>query len=142
MARHAPTEAVVHLYHPRPVPWTTIIRSAADALMPLTNDSALPLVSWAEWLAKLESYGSEDVKRIPGLKLLPFYRGLARGDAQARSLAEHEASQREAVGFVTIATGKMQALSPTLHDMNPMDPEDPKRWVAYWRSKGLFGQVV
>lgn len=112
--------------------------AAADALASITGNRPLPLVPFSEWLKKLETYGPEDMKRIPALKLLLFYRSLAAGDSTLQALEEGEAAEREALGSVKIATDKMQALSPTLRDMPPLTSAEPSRWVAYWSSKGLF----
>lgn len=140
LARDVQRQQVVHLYHPRPVPWTTIITAATEALKPVTHDTGLPLVTWSEWYSKLESCGPEDLQRVPGLKLLSFYRSLASGDAALRALDEEESSQRESLGLVKLSTVKMQTISPTLRNISPLTLEDPARWIAYWRSKGLFGE--
>lgn len=145
LARHIAPQGTFHLYHPRPIAWSSIVQGAADALMPLTNNSRLPLVPWSEWFAKLESCNQDASARIPGLKLLPFYRALAAGDAHIRSLVDNSrgedmTSQREALGFVMLATQKMQAVSPTLRNLAAIDEDHPNRWIDYWRSKGLFGQ--
>lgn len=132
------TQQVVHLSHPRPVPWTDIITAAAEALAPITDNKHLPLVPWSEWVRKLESCGTEDLKRVPGLKLLPFYHRLAAGDSALRMMDKIEATQREALGFGKIGMTKMQALSSTLCDISPLDLGDPARWISYWVSKGLF----
>lgn len=138
LAGNAAAERVVHLYHPRPVSWTSIISAAAEALTPIIGNKPLPLVPWAEWFKKLEACGAEDVKRIPGLKLLAFYRPLAAGDSALRAIDANEAAQREALGFVKIGTDKMQMLSPTLRDLPPLKSDEPARWISYWHSKGLF----
>ena len=107
-------------------------------MTPITGNKRLPLVPWAEWFKKLEARGAEDMQRIPGLKLLPFYRPLAAGDSALRAIDPSEAAEREALGFVRIVTDKMQILSPTLRDLAPLKSDDPARWISYWHSKGLF----
>lgn len=109
----------------------------------------LPIVPWSEWLARLEAQSSagdshSSIARIPALKLLPFYRRLAASDTAVRESerATHGSSEVEAVGFVRIATDKMQALSPTLRNLAPMDADHPKRWIAYWHSRGLFDSHI
>lgn len=115
-----------------------MIAAAADALKPITGGQRLPLVPFFEWYAKLEACGAEDMKRIPGLKLLSFYRPLAAGDAALRALDEDQAKQRESLGFVKIGTEKMEALSSTLRDLPALKAEDPARWISYWHSKKIF----
>lgn len=130
------------------------MNGVADALATVTNSGRrLPVVPWSEWLAKLEAHSlaggdTSHIVRVPALKLLPFYRQLAASDAALReskpkSESESESEETthaelEAAGFVRIATDKMQALSPTLRNLDPMDGDHPKRWIAYWHSRGLF----
>lgn len=119
-----------------------MISGAADALIPLTGNKRLPLISWSDWFKKLEACSTEDMQRIPGLKLLSFFRSLAAGDSTLRELPEAEAMEREALGLVKLATDKLRILSPTTNDMPTLSKEDPALWISYWRSKGLFDVSV
>lgn len=124
----------------------------ADALVTVVNDGTrLPIVPWSKWLARLEAHSSvgdspSNIARVPALKLLPFYRRLSASDVAVRDSESeettHATSDVEAAGFVRIATDKMQALSPTLRNLAPMDADHPKRWIAYWHYRGLFDSHI
>lgn len=104
----------------------------------MTHNQQLPIVPWSEWYNKLELCGPDDINRIPALKLLPFYRSLAAGDSALRTLDKGEAANREALGFVTLATDKMQVISSTLRELPSLEGGDSERWITYWQSKGLL----
>jgi len=59
----------VNLVHPRPIPWTALMRPVADAICDrkVTKDP-LPLIPFSEWLEKLEAsakdVSEENMKRI------------------------------------------------------------------------------
>ena len=66
--RHS-VRPVLHLVHPQPTPWRTILLSLAEEI-------GVPLVPYKTWLAALELH-AEDEQAIctnPALRLLPFFR--------------------------------------------------------------------
>lgn len=140
LAAPARIEQTLHLYHPHPTLWTTMMRSAASALAS-HNPLDLPLVPWSEWSNKLESldFSEESMMRVPALKLRSFFRSIAAGDDALRvRQAKAEDRNSEALGLVKLETVKMESASKTLRELNPLDVEDPARWIRYWYSKGLF----
>jgi hypothetical protein len=117
---------VLHLTHPRPVKWSTVVKVVAEKLF-------LPLTSYAEWLGKLQTlqkHTADGAVKISALRLLPFFE-----QVQASAAAGQEAM----VG-VTLATEKAQRISQTLRDPNlPMIRNtEVDAWVKYWCTAGLL----
>jgi len=143
LERTKPFDQTLHLFHPRPIPWTTAFETIAAAMEPVTGGKRLPLVPFKQWFDKLEGLAagasSEDMVRIPGLKLLDFYRGMALGDETMRA-AGKDAEAKEAFCQAMLSTKKIQRKSATMKNVGPMGTEDVQRWVQYWTSKGLFGR--
>jgi hypothetical protein len=64
----------------------------------------------------------------PAVKILDFFRAFIAGETR---------EDVETTGTI-LSMNKMQALSPTIHTLQPIGSEDAKAWVRYWSSKGLF----
>ncbi|KAJ7666493.1 hypothetical protein B0H14DRAFT_3539386 [Mycena olivaceomarginata] len=66
----------VNLVHPPPVPWDFIISTMASTVQ-------LPLGPFADWVQQLQARSAraavEDIERIPGIKLLDFFKGTVAG---------------------------------------------------------------
>lgn len=149
LERTLPSPQTLHLYHPRPTPWSSIvsgISAALASLSPSKSTEPIPTIPFSEWFQILQEKaigaGEDEVRRIPALKLLSFFRPLAQGDQLLRSRGASNLQSRtnEALGFVTLATEKMQSISVTVRGMRSMEEEGgyPARWAQYWHSKGLF----
>jgi len=122
-------EQVVHLVHPRPVPWDTLANALAKEL---TN---VKVVSYAEWLKALDTHAastSTNAKAddIRALRLIPFFHSLsARSDAEGL----------QAFGFASLGTERAVALSKTMADetvLVQLGNADAKAWIADWRRIG------
>ncbi|KAM5543804.1 hypothetical protein V8D89_002421 [Ganoderma adspersum] len=117
------TARTLHLVHPRPVPWKTIIA-------PIAEELGVLLVPYSEWLTGLEqcaaegSAGEVDAMRAnPALRLLDFFR------AQGTACSEPG---------VRLSTTRAEQSSGELARMPELTPEDAKRWVAAWRASGFL----
>ncbi|KIM81361.1 hypothetical protein PILCRDRAFT_821447 [Piloderma croceum F 1598] len=121
---------IVHLAHPRPISWSTLFEAFSDTLN-------IPLVPFAEWLARLEksrealatASAEEEAKAIrnnPALRLIEFFRGISSHEATSLSLSLDEAEKA----------------SETLRDENlsQLSVADVKLWVSYWRGTGSLSQ--
>ncbi|EED77747.1 predicted protein, partial [Postia placenta Mad-698-R] len=103
------TTRTVHLVHPRPVSWHSLASAIASEL-------AVPLVSYSEWLAKLEQAHQADndlgnteqgnSRDLRALQLLPFF----------RSVANKIHLTRMAMGMPTLSIEHALLRSPTLAD--------------------------
>ncbi|PIL34373.1 hypothetical protein GSI_03148 [Ganoderma sinense ZZ0214-1] len=125
--RHSP-EPIVHLVHPRPVSWQSLLE-------PIAKELNVPLVPYTQWLSALESsveHGSAqevEVMRLnPALRLLPFYK------VQSKAMTP----DREAMGLVFISTDKAVQVSESLARMPQLDGERARMWVAAWRKSGFL----
>ena len=119
------SEPIVHLVHPRPVSWSTL-------LAPLAQELDIPLVPYAEWLSALEGSvergSAEEVEAMrlnPALRLLSFYK--AHGETT------EGAPDREAMGLVFIATDKAVRVSESLARLPQLDEERARTWLEAWR---------
>ena len=123
---------LLHLVHPRPVPWHTLIA-------PIAAELGVPLVSYENWFTALENSISTDatneveaMRLNPALRLLPFYR------SQQEAMAQDRAREREPMGLVRLSTEKATAVSGALARMRPLDEERAKGWFAAWRRAGFL----
>ncbi|TCD61564.1 putative NRPS-like protein biosynthetic cluster [Steccherinum ochraceum] len=115
---------ILHLSHPRPVPWSNIISPISRALN-------LPVVPYAEWFAKLQKSGeglsaqmeAEALKNNPALGLLPFF-----------SSVNTQASSGEAMGLRSMETTKAQEVAVSLSEntLPRLSEADVLKWLAYW----------
>ncbi|KAM5540084.1 hypothetical protein V8D89_006224 [Ganoderma adspersum] len=125
--RHSP-EPIVHLVHPRPVSWHSLLE-------PIAKELNVPLVPYTQWLSALESSveqgSSQEVEAMrlnPALRLLPLYK------AQSTAMTP----DREAMGLVFISTDKAVKVSESLAHMPQLDGERARMWVAAWRKSGFL----
>jgi hypothetical protein len=113
-----PTPApVLHLVHPRPPTWETVVGHAGTLL-------GLPCVSYDEWLARVKAADAQGVDahiRIPALTLLDFFE---------HSLVEDSA--------VVLSTERASIVSRSLREAKSVDQGDMERWVNYWRKVGFL----
>lgn len=125
----------IHLIHPNPVPWSTIMSGFSDEL-------GIPVVQFDEWVNALEQsqvtdsiQSNADVdaenKRNPAVRLLNLFRG-AKDKAQDAS--------KEPVGISRLSCVETVKQSAVLQ--NPELPQigkkDVHRWVSYWKNSGFL----
>ncbi|KAF8295666.1 acetyl-CoA synthetase-like protein [Clavulina sp. PMI_390] len=141
----------LHLVHPRPVPWSTLMKCISTTLADTCGIEPLPLIPWTDWVAKLESAeqtimqtpssasNPRAYERIPGIKLIRFYRTFGMGMSSTDPDAQPPLPESErGVAALEFETTKMQSLSPTLDKLDPLNDDDVLKWIEYWRSKGMF----
>ncbi|KAJ7636836.1 putative aminoadipate reductase [Roridomyces roridus] len=105
----------INLVHPRPVPWDCIMSSMAGMV-------DLPMIPFAEWVQRVKGRAvnatAGDLDSIPGIKLLDFLTRMVAYQAN-----------------IEFSTTKAQELSSSIRSLTPLDAEDARRWMAYWRRK-------
>ncbi|CAL1699315.1 unnamed protein product [Somion occarium] len=119
---------LLHLAHPRPVPWQTMIE-------PIAKELALPLVSYDDWLELLEDKGTglapdaevDVLSRFPALKLMDFF-----------SRARETRSSIEAMGIPMLDVSEASRVAPMLHELPELTRDDVLSWLAYWRRSGFI----
>ncbi|THH03938.1 hypothetical protein EW145_g5884 [Phellinidium pouzarii] len=132
---HAYAERVLHLAHPRPVPWSIIISAIARTLK-------IPTVSYCEWLASLEQVhtklydGMPEATKLdkalrenPAMRLLGFF----------SSVREREGKENfETLGMPKLKCEKAVAFSKTLRNAGCLGDENVEMWVTGWRKTGFI----
>lgn len=126
---------VLHLAHPNPVTWSTIVNPVSEVLR-------LALVSYSQWLSMLESdkgCGSVDkaveiVGLKPALQLQEFFHSFP---SSALGAGEHGASETsspgEALGLKQLCLREAIKLSPSLRDCAPLGFVEAKKWLSSWK---------
>ncbi|EJD42005.1 acetyl-CoA synthetase-like protein [Auricularia subglabra TFB-10046 SS5] len=109
---------VLHLVHPRPIPWRDVFQTYASTLN-------VPLVPFPDWLNRLTKHAA-DPAGVPAVRLLEFWKTF--GDAGFDAMS----------GIEAVDTTRAQAVSPTLRDMRPLDQKDVRRWYEYWTRTGAL----
>ena len=125
-------EDLVHLIHPRPVPWMQIFQPMSDMLK-------VPLVPYAEWFKRLEesrvdSTDSEIelMKKIPALKILETF----RNGALARALRDTGAStgeERRRIPILSVSRALKASSTLANPELQPLGAEDVEKWLSYWK---------
>ncbi|THH14562.1 hypothetical protein EW146_g5781 [Bondarzewia mesenterica] len=124
--------SIVHLVHPRPVPWSTLFSA-------LSSELKIPVIPYAEWLARLDKSAQElaggmdadDLRHNPALKLLDWYHSAFVG-GNGRNV--------DALGFPKLDMTRALKESPKLAspDLPMMGEADARLWVRYWKSIGFI----
>ncbi|KAF9894429.1 hypothetical protein FE257_007932 [Aspergillus nanangensis] len=122
---------VFHPVHPRPTKWNELLPAVQGALVEATGDGGIEMVSFGEWVARLEESeaalsnatqmtGAGSTAALlhanPGLKLVEFYLGLLYGN-------------REWVRMDTVQT---LASSEALCRIESLKPEWLHGWARSW----------
>ncbi|KAI0327462.1 NAD(P)-binding protein, partial [Cubamyces sp. BRFM 1775] len=117
---------VLHLVHPRPIPWS-------DIIAPIASQLNVPLVPFAEWLAKLQKSAEADtglsvelMEKNPALRLLAFFTNVVLSP------------EREPMGGVYLSTQRSTAASSTLARLTALNEGCVKRWLDEWKKSGFL----
>jgi hypothetical protein len=130
MALAPSAPAVLHLEHPHPTRWTTIMSAAAEYL-------GVTLVPYAQWLQALEHSlkdGSksevEHLRTNPALRLLPFFRGALH--------AAPPSEGRAAMGLPRMDMTKAKEVCATLAPLRVLGAADVASWLDHWKRVGAL----
>ncbi|KAF9238231.1 putative nonribosomal peptide synthetase, partial [Melanogaster broomeanus] len=141
-AIEAPPSAL-NVVNPQGAPWTHVMSSIRDAILKQKSlgSEELPMVPFKDWLALLEKKAegatSEDLVNIPAIKLLEFFRSMARSD-EGPGAHWAQTVNLEAGGMASFSTAKSQLVSKTISEMQPVGAAEASSWVQYWISKGFL----
>jgi hypothetical protein len=124
----APTApGTLHLAHPRPVSWSSIIGAVSREL-------DVPLAPYTDWLRALEDSVQdrsksevEHMRTNPALRLLSFFKSIPISSAP---------SGREAMGMPLMDTTQAQVAAPSLKTLAPLSEAEVMSWLAFWRTTG------
>ena len=125
---------VLHLVHPKPANWSSIIKA-------FSRELGLPTGSFSEWLEKLENAytnmqnESSDAAAVerhlrenPALSLINYFRKKKRSNGPFA----------EPFQMAKIGNDKAVEASQTLRQSKPINDGDVRRWVSYWRKTGFL----
>ncbi|KAI9458226.1 acetyl-CoA synthetase-like protein [Boletus coccyginus] len=112
----------------------------SESKSPLHGDR-LTIIPFVEWVTRLEEKAAdatlEDLADIPALKLLEFFRSMARNEIEL-SQSQGSRSVIEVGGAADFSTDVAQRISNTVSRMQPVGELEARAWIQYWISKGLF----
>ncbi|KAF2225529.1 male sterility protein-domain-containing protein [Elsinoe ampelina] len=110
------TERWFHLVNPRTVAWGKLWPVVKEYYKEKGRE--LEVVTFEEWLKALKGLPAtrENAERVPGLKLMDFYEGLAAPQ-----------------GLPRLATEKTEATSKTLKELGPVTEDMMEQWLGQWR---------
>ncbi|KAF9235375.1 putative nonribosomal peptide synthetase [Melanogaster broomeanus] len=134
----------LNVVNPRGAPWADVMSSVRDAILMQKSmgSEELPFVPFKDWFALLEKKAegatSEDLVNIPAVKLLEFFRSMARSDEGTRARTEIQTVNMEAGGMASFSTAKSQLVSETISQMQPVGVVEARSWVQHWISKGFL----
>lgn len=74
---------------------------------------------WIAELGKIQEPTDEQLKAIPGLKLLPFYHRLLKGPSGEKNA-------------LTLDVHQAQEISKTMRILEPISPELMDNWLRQW----------
>ncbi|KAJ6492315.1 hypothetical protein C8R45DRAFT_825292 [Mycena sanguinolenta] len=117
----------LHLVHPKPAKWHTIVSALASALA--SPSALITLVPYAEWYARLRATSTPEFStKLDAVKLLDFFtQGLEKDPS------------RETMGLVPrVDMVRSVKTSGVLMNAAEIAEEDVRRWVAYWRGVGYL----
>ena len=118
--RDSPSQ-ILHLTHPSPVPWNSVIQRTADIL-------SVPLVYYHDWVSRLESVGNDgdSSESSNALRLLDFFQ-----KANLDGSSESPCVSSEIMGLPRLSTKRSIEYLPRLSEMRGIVGEVGK-WLKYW----------
>ncbi|KAH7318806.1 hypothetical protein B0J17DRAFT_724242 [Rhizoctonia solani] len=144
-ARDAELPAVVHVSHPRSVPWMDIINAFSMSIIPYTG-SQLPVIRFDEWNKRVveaaKSFkGSKNdrYKRFPITKIQRRVDRAVQVDHDLHSSGD--AANAEFGGLVSLDTTIAETCSESLRSTPKLGTEHVEQWVEYWNFMGFFKSV-
>ncbi|TDL22685.1 acetyl-CoA synthetase-like protein [Rickenella mellea] len=113
-------QPVMHVVHPMPTSWSSIIEPIAQSLK-------VPTVPYNDWLATLENLQEESALKVNASHLIAIYR------------RQVDNSDAEVLTAIRLENFEALKASRTLSDANlpVLCSDDTHRWLGYWRSIGL-----
>lgn len=127
MAQSNTDSRYLHLTHPRPVPWSSIIEV-------FSRELNIPVIAYPDWLRLLEDSAAgmnnatqaevdSILRQNPALKLLDLFRSAEQAMVSP---------DREAMGLAKFDLTEALKAARSLNDLRQLDNGDAQRWLAYW----------
>ncbi|KAJ3532134.1 hypothetical protein NM688_g7468 [Phlebia brevispora] len=123
----------LHLGHPRPVPWSSVMDAAAKTLN-------IPIVPYEQWFSLLKASGEglsadsevEMMRQNPALKILDFFgNGLPSKDGTV---------PLESLGLPALDMTEALKVAPSLapESLPLLSGGDANKWISYWKKVGFL----
>ncbi|KAG6827401.1 putative NRPS-like protein biosynthetic cluster [Tricholoma furcatifolium] len=130
----------INIVHPRPVEGKQVI-SFIQSAIEQDRGRHLTIVPFREWLVAIEAHAGQATEKtvadIPSIKLLDFFRSVARANDEITSC---DSPRREAGGLPTFSIeGMLRECRNTMRDLQPISREDALLWVRYWQEANYLG---
>ena len=120
---------VVHIAHPKPVPWNTIVDSVSEIL-------DVPIVPYSQWFSKLEQAATAALEsglsatspKYPAFHLLHFYRSQQSSDNQNM--------ESDAITGANLDLAAAKSSSGIMADANlaQLNSSSVAQWLSYLKS--------
>ncbi|KAG8748024.1 hypothetical protein FRC10_009776 [Ceratobasidium sp. 414] len=134
--------SVVHVVHPRPVQWSSIMRAFVQTTKALVGQdlSLLPFGEWNQVVAQAASSCNPTSahQRFPSTAIQATFDAVSQADALTRELRGVSSVEVEALGAPRLQTSVCASLSPTLGSIPALGNDNVARWMSYWENVGLF----
>ncbi|GJE99727.1 acetyl-CoA synthetase-like protein [Phanerochaete sordida] len=125
---------LVNVVHPRPTTWDVVLRGLRAELGPCVG--GVPL---QEWIVKLEERAqdpsAEDLKQVPALKIMDFFRALALAGTPGDSGSGASPEGPLGLRFTTEA---LLHSSPSMREIQPMTEDNARAYVCFWKVHGFI----
>ncbi|TIA97912.1 hypothetical protein E3P89_02723 [Wallemia ichthyophaga] len=109
---------LLNIVHPRPTSWSAVFNVVAEYLN--KRGAGITLVSYSDWLERLQAEDTSNMSENPAIKLLPMF----------ESRAKVSADRREFIPL--LQTTRSQAASESLRECTELNQEDVVKWMDKW----------
>lgn len=120
---HNMSNNVIHLVHPKPVNWNSIMGTAASYLN-------IPTVPYLEWLTRLKLAADNQSSTFPACVLIDFF------NQSNQNLRKLEFS--ESMGLLPCVEMNVMKLSTLYEDSAEISPTDVISWIQCWEKCGFL----
>lgn len=115
-------DEVLHLCHPRPVSWTSMMETFAKEL----NLRVVPFSEWVSLLEKRRSETKNEAQKLPALKLLSFFQQIAKNEK-----FKYGERQNEALVSARMGTDNLCRISPRVTALASLSESDFRSWPSF-----------
>ncbi|TIB07001.1 hypothetical protein E3P89_04078 [Wallemia ichthyophaga] len=122
------THDLLHIVHPRPTSWSAVFNVVAEYLN--KRGAGVTLVSYSDWLERLQAEDTSNMSDNPAIKLLPMF--------ESSDIAAHRREFVEAMGNPLLLTERSQKASESLRNCTELNQRDVEKWMNHWVKEGLL----
>ncbi|QRV95210.1 AMP binding enzyme [Ceratobasidium sp. AG-Ba] len=135
---------VVHCAHPRPIPWSDMVkmfdRALHSCVAHVTNLEVVPFSDWNQRITRAATiFGgseAEKARKYPSSKIQDMVDQMVRYAGSTKT--NGSTASGEMGGIVALDMMQALALSHTLRSVESLDRQYVDKWIMYWQAKGLF----